>query len=212
LDEGHGKAIEKALTNGKPAVSQRNRRTMKSDPKLHHRRSLRLPGYDYTRAGAYSITIVTHGREELFGAVVDYEMVLNKFGQVALSQWERLPRRFRNIELGEFVIMPNHVHRIIMIMDGRGTAEAGKNIVSEVSRCAPTEQFGKPVAGSIPTIVRSYKSAVSLRVNLMLGTKGLPVWQRNYYEHIIRDNADYLAQSNYIIDNPMNWEKDNENQ
>jgi putative transposase len=194
---------------------------MKYDPKIHpfdlaqgrHRRSIRLPGYDYTRAGAYYITIVTWGREELFGEVVDGVMKLNRFGQVAQEQWERLPRRFRQIELGEFVIMPNHAHGIIVILeDGRGTAENRADPGDGSSRRAPTERFGKPVPGSIPTIVRSYKSAVALRINLMRKTNGLPVWQRNYYEHIIRDNEDYLAKSNYISDNPLNWEKDDENQ
>ncbi|MGB8213523.1 MAG: transposase [Anaerolineales bacterium] len=186
---------------------------MKFDPKIHHRRSIRLPGYDYTREGAYYITVVTWQREELFGEVVDGEMVLNKFGQVAQTEWERLPRRFWHIELSEFVIMPNHAHGIILIVDGRGTADVAYNNVSELPRRAPaTEQFGKPVAGSIPTIVRSYKSAVSLRINLMRRTNGVPVWQRNYYEHIIRNDKDYQTKCDYILNNPHNWESDDNNE
>jgi putative transposase len=192
---------------------------MKFDPQIHHRRSIRLPGYDYTRAGAYYITMVTWQREELFGNVVDGRMVLNKFGQVAQTEWERLPRRFRNIELGEFVVMPNHAHGIIVIVDGRGTADCSNNNDPESTRRAPTneggaptEQFGKPVAESIPTMVRSYKSAVSLRINFMRGTSGMPVWQRNYYEHIIRNETDFQTKSNYILNNPLNWENDDDNQ
>lgn len=162
---------------------------MKFDPKKHHRRSIRLKGFDYTRKGAYYITIVTHQREHLFGEVVNGEMQLNRFGLVAKQQWEKLARRFKHVELIAFVIMP-------------------------ASRRAPTdhtEKFGKPVKGSIPTIVRSYKSAVALRINLMRGTKGLPVWQSNYYEHVIRDEKDLQAKYDYIVGNPLNWKNDHEN-
>ena len=184
---------------------------MKIDPQIHHRRSIRLPGYDYTRAGAYYITMVAWQREELFGEVVDGEMILNKSGRVAQAEWGKLPRRFRQVELGEFVVMPNHVHGIIVILDGRGTAEDIPDSIEEPTRRAPTEQFRKPIAGSIPTIVRSYKSAVSLRINLMRRNSGSPVWQRNYYEHIIRNEEDYQSKSDYILNNPRNWESDEDN-
>jgi len=94
----------------------------KFDSQRHHRRSIRLPDYDYSQPGAYYITIVTWQRECLFGEVVGGKMKLNKFGLVAKQQWEKLPKRFPNIELGAFVIMPNHTHGIIVILDGRGTA------------------------------------------------------------------------------------------
>src|SRR6266540_3617173 len=93
------------------------------DPGKHHRRSIRLPEYDYTQAGAYFVTIVVWQREYLFGDIVDGEMKLNKFGLVAKQQWDKLPQRFPNIELDAFMIMPNHVHGIIVILAGRGTAE-----------------------------------------------------------------------------------------
>lgn len=187
---------------------------MKYDPKIHHRRSIRLKGYDYSQAGAYFITIVTFQREYLFGEVVDGEMVLSKFGQVAKQQWEKLPRRFRNIEADTFVVMPNHIHGIIVINDDtrRGTAESAKDLGAESSRRAPTkEQFQKPVPGSIPTIVRSYKSAVSYRINLMRGTKDAHVWQRNYYERVIRNEREMESFWNYIHANPMQWDTDEEN-
>ena len=188
---------------------------MKFDPKKHHRRSIRLKGYDYTQKGAYYITIVTHQREHLFGEVVNGEMILNKFGLVAKQQWEKLTRRFKHVELVVFVIMPNHMHGIIFIVDEDGDAAVGANANPLLFRRAPTdehtEKFGKPVKGSIPTIIRSYKSAVALRINLMRGTKGLPVWQGNYYEHVIRNEKDLQAKSDYILGNPMNWENDDEN-
>jgi len=144
--------------------------------------------------------------------VVNKEMVLSKFGLVAKQQWEKLPKRFPNIELGAYMIMPNHMHGIIEIIDGRGTAGNLNNIDGESSRRAPTnEQFQKPVTGSIPTIIRSYKSAVSYRINLMRRTESVPVWQRNYYEHIIRDEKDLQNKTDYIDANPLLWEEDDEN-
>ncbi len=154
---------------------------MPYNPHIHHRKSIRLKGYDYARAGLYFITICAQDRVCLFGDVVNKEMVLSKFGLVAKQQWEKLPKRFLNIELGAYMIMPNHMHGIIVITDGRGTAGNLNDLDGESSRRAPTqEQFQKPVKGSIPTIIRSYKSAVSYRINLMRRTDGVPVWQRNY--------------------------------
>lgn len=184
----------------------------KFDPQKHHRRSIRLKGYDYSQAGGYYVTIVAWRRECLFGEVVNKEMVLSKFGLIAKQQWEKLPKRFPNIELGAYMIMPNHMHGIIEIIDGRGTAGNLNNIDGESSRRAPTnEQFQKPVTGSIPTIIRSYKSAVSYRINLMRRTESVPVWQRNYYEHIIRDEKDLQNKTDYIDANPLLWEEDDEN-
>ncbi len=188
----------------------------KFDPKIHHRRSIRIPNYDYTQAGAYYITIVTHNRELLFGEVVDGEMKLSNLGQIAQREWERLPKRFKQIELGAFVIMPDHVHGIIIIRYGRGTADSARYDDPQVPRRAPTggdtaERFGKPVSGSIPTIIRSYKAAVALRANYVRSDDSTPVWQRNYYEHIIRDERDMQAKWDYIESNPANWENDNEN-
>jgi putative transposase len=198
----------------------------KFDPQRHpfdraqgkHRRSIRLKGYDYAQEGAYYVTIVAWQRECLFGDVVEGEtpqgghVVLSKFGLVARQQWEKLPKRFPNIELGVYMIMPNHMHGIIMIANGRGTAGNLNDPDGEPSRRAPTqERFQKPVKGSIPTIVRSYKSAVSYRINLMRGTNGVPVWQRNYHEHVIRDEKDLHNKTDYILANPLLWAQDDEN-
>jgi REP element-mobilizing transposase RayT len=184
----------------------------KFDSQKHHRHSFRFPEYDYSQPGAYFVTMVAWHRECLFGEVVDGKMKLSKFGLVATQQWEKLPKRFRNIELGAFVIMPNHMHGIIVIMAGRGTAENLQSLDGESTRRAPTqEQFQKPVKGSIPTIVRSYKSAVSYRINLIRDTQDIPVWQRNYYEHVIRDDKDLQKKTDYINANPLLWDQDEEN-
>ncbi len=185
---------------------------MSFDPDKHYRRSIRLKEYDYAQPGGYFITIVTYQRECLFGEIVGEEMRLNKYGLVAQQHWERLPKRFPDIELGRFVMMPNHMHGIIIIHERRGTAENQNNFDGESSRRAPTqEQFQKPVAGSIPTIVRSYKSAVAYRINLMRNSNGVPVWQRNYYEHVIRNHADWDRIHQYIESNPLLWAEDEEN-
>jgi len=184
----------------------------KFDPQKHHRRSIRLKGYDYSQNGAYYVTIVAWQRECLFGKIVNKEMMLSKFGLVAKQQWEKLPKRFPNIELGAYIIMPNHMHGIIFITDDRGTAENLNVLDGESSRRAPTqERFQKPVKGSIPTIIRSYKSSVSYRINLIRGSDGVPVWQRNYYEHVIRNDRDLQNKTDYINANPLLWAEDEEN-
>ena len=188
---------------------------MKYDPKIHHRRSIRLKGYDYTQAGAYFITICSYQREHTFGEIMNGEMKLSKFGLVAKQQWEKLPKRFPNIELGAFVIMPNHEHGVIQTIerevDSRGTADKLNDHNDESSRRAPTERFQKPVPNTIPTIVRSYKSAVAYRINLTRGTNGVPVWQRNYYEHIVRNQWELELITKYINYNPFNWQLDRDN-
>ena len=184
----------------------------KFDPKKHHRRSIRLAAYDYSQPGAYYVTIVTWQRDCLFGEVVNREMVLNKFGLVAKQEWERLTKRFPKIELGSFIIMPNHMHGIIVITDGRGTAGRSTVEVIPIPRRAPTQEgFQKPVKGSVPTMIRSYKSAVAYRINLMRQLQGVPVWQRNYWEHIIRNQQDLQNKTDYIEANPMLWDQDAEN-
>jgi putative transposase len=140
---------------------------------VHDRRSLRLDGYDYAQAGAYFVTICTQNRMCLFGDIVDVEMQLNAYGSAVREEWLRTAELRHNVELDVFTIVPNHLHGIVVITDGRGTA-----------RRAPTEQFGKPVANSIPTIVRAFKSASSKRLNQMRSAPGTPIWQRNYYEHV----------------------------
>jgi len=170
------------------------------DRERHHRRSIRLKGYDYAQPGAYFITICTQDRACLFGEVADGEMRLNEMGQVVCECWSAIPEHFSNGVLDAFVVMPNHVHGIVVIVDGRGTA------------CrAPTEQFGRPITGSVPTIIRSFKSAVTRRINALRGTPGAPVWQRNYFEHIIRNDESLNRIRQYITDNAARWAFDREN-
>ena len=184
---------------------------MTYNPTVHQRRSIRLQGYDYAQAGAYFITICTHQREYLFGQIANKEMKLNDVGLVVKQEWEKSAVLRPYIKLGEFVIMPNHFHGIIWMLDddGRDTA-CNDTARRDTARRVPTtiEQFGKPVTGSIPTIVRAFKSAVTRQINLIRQTQGAPVWQRNYYDHIIRDNKSYEQIAQYILENPAKWETD----
>ena len=188
---------------------------MKFDPKIHHRHSIRLKGYDYTQSGAYYVTIVAYQRQHFFGEVVNGEMRLNALGQIAHDEWFKTATLRPYVELyeDEFVVMPNHVHGIIWIHKNDGGEIAA--IVGVRRRRAPTndnlEQFGKPLSHSIPTIVRAYKSAVTYAVNALQNQRGAVLWQRNYYEHVIRDEKDLQAKRDYILSNPLNWKDDDEN-
>jgi putative transposase len=167
---------------------------------VHDRRSLRLNGYDYAQAGAYFVTICTQDRACLFGDIVDGEVRLNGYGSAVHEEWLRSAELRQNVELDAFTIMPNHMHGIVVITDGRGTA-----------RRAPTEQFGKPVANSLPTIMRAFKSASTRRINQIQNAPGTHVWQRNYYEHVIRNDRELNRIREYIATNPLKWALDRDN-
>ncbi len=171
---------------------------MNYTPDLHHRHSIRIAGYDYSQAGFYFVTICTHKGSCIFGEIVNSEMILNEFGKIAEKEWYRTVKLRPNINLGAFVIMPNHIHGIIEIQDRRGTTPR-----------APTrERFGKPTSNTIPTIIRGFKSSVTKQINLLRKLTGVPVWQRNYYEHIIRDEISFQQITEYIRNNPMQWPDD----
>jgi putative transposase len=179
---------------------------MKFDLHRHHRRSIRLKEYDYSRPGGYFVTIVSYQRECLFGKILKEEMRLNDYGRIVDECWRTIPEHFPNVELGAYVVMPNHVHGIIVINDG---ADASASARRGTIYRAPTEQFGKPVTGSIPTIVRTFKAAVTRRIGRELNARD--VWQRNYYEHVIRDHEDWDRIHRYIESNPSMWAEDDEN-
>jgi REP element-mobilizing transposase RayT len=236
--------------------------------RIHHRRSIRLQGYDYTQPGAYFVTIVAHQRLPLFGEIAGGVVQLSACGKIARAEWLKTAVLRRETALDEFIIMPNHFHAIVTIVEcgdgfvgaaGRdgairpddnvgtdgidGTVESpGTGVraqrrdgairlhgnvradgmdetvgspgtgVRAQRRCAPTHPpVTNVVPGSIGAIVRAYKSAVTTRINQLRGTPGAPVWQRNYWERIVR-NGDELSRIRvYIRDNPMGWDTDDEN-
>ena len=181
---------------------------MKYDPQKHHRRSIRLSHYDYSQPGAYFITMVTHGRDCLFGKIVRGDMQLSAMGQIAEEHWRLIPEHFLHVALGAYVIMPDHVHGIIIIQASSDAVASERRGTTMLCPNPPREEFGKPVKGSIPTIIRSYKAAVTNRIQKELHTTG--IWQRNYYEHIIRNEAEYNRIHAYIEANPARWGMDKE--
>jgi REP element-mobilizing transposase RayT len=180
----------------------------------HHRPSIRLAGYDYSAEGGYYITIVTQGRVCIFGEVVDGVMRLNGFGKIVYEEWFNTAKLRPNVELleDEFVVMPNHVHGIIWIDDvsGRG----GNTIISTMNNNSTVGAYShtplRSQSDTIGAIIRGFKWAVTTRINTIRSLKGTPIWQRNFYEHIINSERDYENIVNYIDSNPLNWEKDAE--
>jgi putative transposase len=162
---------------------------MKYNPAFHHRRSIRLRGYDYSQAGAYFVTACTHNREALLAA--------EAIQRAVVSAWQALPERFPSVALDEFVIMPNHVHGIVIL-----TTDAA--VQGSASR-APT---GRPTLGDV---VLAFKSASAIAANGMLHRTGQPFWQRNYYEHVVRDEDELNRVRQYIQENPLHWDDDPDN-
>lgn len=177
---------------------------MKFDSQRHHRRSIRLKGYGYAEPGAYFITVVTFQRDCLFGEIADGEMRLNDHGQVVDECWRAIPGHFTNVELGAYVVMPNHVHGIIVIHEDKSLSSVGARHASPL-RSTP-RGFER---GSLGAIVASFKSAVTRDFGRKFDLHN--VWQRNYYEHIIRDEKERDRIHRYIESNPTNWDSDNEN-
>lgn len=208
------------------------------NPHKHHRRSIRLAGYDYSQAGLYFVTLVCQDRAHLFGDIKDGIMYLNEFGQIAADEWLHTQEVRDNVVLHEFVVMPNHIHGIIEIL----FPKESNNIVGEFR--SPSQTIG--------AIIRGYKIATIKRIKELVkrtkeskgedskgeyckGSKGelqfaptaptvptartreiiksldYKIWQRNYYEHIIRDEKAYINISNYIIENPKRWINDEYN-
>lgn len=186
---------------------------MNHDLHLRHRRSVRLQGYDYGRSGAYFITVCTKGRACWFGEILGEEMVLTQKGRIVEQCWSAIPEHFEHVSLGAFVVMPNHLHGVIWIADNTvGARHAVPNPQPNAQQGSnPKERFGKPVSGSIPTIIRSFKSAATRAINLLEGRAQNGVWQRNYHEHIIRDEEALNSIRAYIANNPARWQYDREN-
>jgi putative transposase len=159
------------------------------------RHSLRLPDYNYVWQGAYFVTICTQDKQCLFGTIIESSMILNPYGELIKSCWEDLQLHYPEISNEIFMVMPNHVHGIIVI---QGSGRAG-------SKPAPTRQ--QPLS----EIVRAFKTYSSRRINERRNSQGTPVWQRGYYEHVIRNDEEYYQIGEYILFNPAKWETDGEN-
>ena len=183
---------------------------MAYNPKIHRRRSLRLKGYDYTQVGAYFVTIVTHGRLCLFGEIVGKEIQLNEAGEMVCRFWEVLPQRFPAIEMDMFVVMPNHLHGIVVIKNRATTRVAPTGIMDGGVDSPITDRF------ALGDVIGAYKSLTT--VEYTRGVKQMKwspfhkrLWQRNYYEHFVRHEESLRYLQQYILDNPAQWAFDKEN-
>ncbi len=194
--------------------------TARFDSQSHHRKFTRLKEYDYSQAGAYFVTFVAWHRECLFGEMVNEEMKLNDAGKIVQREWPELPKRFRYIELGAFVVMPNHFHGILIFHEPAGATRQGLTITSSGNKPAPNTTHADvegsplphgPKPASLGAIVAQFKSRVTKRLWKTPFLNSTPIWQRNYYEHIIRDERDLQNKTDYIEANPILWDEDDEN-
>lgn len=177
----------------------------------HHRRSTRLPDYDYSQLGAYFVTLVTRKRTCRFGEIDRETVILNKDGQIARSEWNHLADRFPGVALDEFVIMPDHIHGIIFLQEVETKKEVIKPAITE-RIINTTNQLKKPISiTSLGTIISSYKSTVARLIIGIHHTTGVPFWDRNYYEYIIRDENALNHIRTYILENPRRWDENRKN-
>ena len=186
------------------ALSHRKKLQMNYNPQIHQRRSVRLPGFDYTHPVAYFVTVCAYRRECLFGKVAGGNVVLNHLGRLAHEEWAYTKIIRPEVQLDEFVIMPNHIHGIItMQRSSRSVGAHGR---------APLLPSGNALlfrqARSLGSLIAGFKSAATKRINQSRHTPGQPVWQRNYYEHVIRGETDLNRIRQYIRDNPAKSTED----
>ena len=168
----------------------------------HYRKNIRLKDYDYSSAGYYFVTIVSYKRKQIFGEIINGQNNLNPLGMIVEKTWQEIPVHFPFIEVDSHIVMPNHFHGIVIIN------EVGAQHVVGAQHAEPLQEIKTQPLG---LIIRSFKSAVTKHVHDLGLFVGEKFWQRNYYEHIIRDEEDYQSIADYIETNPINWQYDHEN-
>jgi REP element-mobilizing transposase RayT len=180
---------------------------------MYNRRSIRLKDYDYTQAGAYFVTICAYQRRCVFGSVENGLMRPNTCGQIVQYEWEQTAVVRPHVELDAFVVMPNHIHGIIVITDHVDIAGDGRGMMHHaptihIADQPPQRKFSKPIANSLSSIVGTFKAAVTRRINTLPGAPDHPIWQRNYHEHIIRNQHALDHIRAYVAANPSQWAAD----
>ncbi|MBW7995960.1 MAG: transposase [Candidatus Glassbacteria bacterium] len=169
-------------------------------PEKSNRKNIRLPDFDYTSPGAYFVTISTKDSKCLFGDVIIGKMRLSAIGRIVSRCWEEIPNHCPLVTLDQFIVMPNHIHGLINIPEHT----AGDACI------APTQRLSGPAKGSLGAIIGPFKSAATREINLLRGSPGVQVWQRGYYERVIRKGDDLPDIREYILNNQLRWEIDRE--
>jgi len=180
------------------------------------RRSIRLKGYDYRLAGGYFVTICVRNGECVLGEIIDDEMVFNSFGQIVDKEWRKGEEIREHVLLDVYQVMPNHFHGIVFLLKelehGPKRIEHGSVWAKHASPLRNVEPelgpFKGPKSGSLGAVIRGFKSALTRRINKGRGVSGVSMWQRNYWERIIRNERELEAIRRYILANPANWRKD----
>jgi REP element-mobilizing transposase RayT len=169
--------------------------SMGFDPEKHHRRAMRLKGYDYSLPGMYFVTICVRERECALGEILNGNLYLSEFGEIAFNFWEPVTQHFPNVIIDQFIVMPNHVHAIIHICEGK------KPTLNQEL----TEHRSSPTLGNI---IGYYKYQTTKQINQIGENVGTPFWQERFYDHIIRNDEELNATREYIVSNPLKWELD----
>jgi len=184
-----------------------NKHKMRSYEKYRHQ-SLRLKDYNYSSPGEYYVTICTKDKINLFGEIKNGEMVLSENGEIVERYWLEISKHFPFVELDVFQIMPNHLHGVIRIIGYENNVNDNVATIHELSLREIMKKRRKML---IPKTIGWFKMNSAKEINSILGQKENPVWQKDYYEHIIRNGKELENILNYIHDNPANWENDEEN-
>lgn len=184
---------------------------MSHDQTAQHHRSTRLPHYDYSQPGWYFVTICTHENSVMFGHIVDNKMCLNASGELIQKTWSTLPDRFPSVQLDAFVVMPNHIHGIIILADTRGPSPWQPPDMAKVPERFRSSVQAKRDSHPIPStrlgeVVRAFKGAATYHIR----TTSNPTfaWHARYYDHVIRSQKDLDRIRTYIVTNPARWAQD----
>jgi putative transposase len=184
---------------------------MNDKPTLPERKRLRLPTFDYSSQGGYYVTICTHGRLPILANIADGQSVLTDEGRIVSESWSKLPSKYPIVIIDEFVIMPNHIHGILFLQPSDELTCRGGLRSSATRPLADMSVPCNPAIVSLSEVIRYFKTTTAKQINILRDTRGQPVWQRNYYEHIIRNEGDLQNIRRYIDDNPAQWAYDQEN-
>ena len=191
---GKQKEIADGSCTGEPVARPQFYASAARYRKMRNRRSTRLPKYDYTRSGVYFVTICTYRFASLFGRIVNGNVQLNSLGRLVEEEWRRTELVRPSVDVDLFVVMPNHLHGLLSISDCQA---------EQIPERAATMR-----ANSLGSIIAQFKSKVTKRSRRLANPRSVPIWKRNYYDHIVRNERSLARIRNYILENPSRWNDD----